>query len=244
VPLLSEYERVVDEQLGREHGMLEYEGSVREAARCTDPGDERRIREAIGSDWEAVDEALRVLRRAGLSTRGLRAAHASGVDVTGAGRPNMAGALLFWSLWLWSAGLFSGKPHGRGWELDEVAALVWAAAWLCRGREQRAFAATAMTSLALLRAPVLAWALTSDSLYKAGVVGPSYTEVGHLLAPLLVLSAVQVGCVFVPLAALVRIPGVGPACAQVLLLRGCARRCAGQWALLTARERPEEIELV
>ena len=96
-----------------------------------------------------------------------------------------------------------------------------------------------MTSLALLRMPFVAWVLTSDSLYKAGASGPAYAQLGRLLVPLLALSLVQLACVSVPIATLARIPRIGPLCVQVLLLRGCARRCAGQWAVPTVRGRPE-----
>lgn len=39
LPVLSEYERLRSEELGREGGLLAYQGSARDVAACTDQGD-------------------------------------------------------------------------------------------------------------------------------------------------------------------------------------------------------------
>ena len=74
-----------------------------QAAQCTNPTDERRIREAIAGAEEEVDVAIRVLMLAGAYTPSLRRSYESGVDIRGAGIFNLkAKVFIGASLWLLS----------------------------------------------------------------------------------------------------------------------------------------------
>ena len=91
VPTASEHQRFADARVEQEAELL----AVCDA-HCSDERDERNLRAAI-VDKDAVVRAVAVLRRAGMSTSGLRAA-AAVVDVHGAGRVNLAGLLFNWIL--------------------------------------------------------------------------------------------------------------------------------------------------
>ena len=224
--MASEWQRLADAQAAQEGQLLAYEGSARDA-RCFDPGDELRLRAAVGAEWGALDRAVAVLRRAGMSTSSLRRAAAAGVDVGDAGRVNVAGLCFCCSLWLWSACLFASLPFGARHWLDACCAVLWGAAWLSlRRRDQRAFAASALAFFTACRLPVVIVGWTVLGGYRRRYYSLARTEklAAQLLPWTAALSALQLLSLAVPLGAVASVPVMGPWLAHALLFRGCRGR--------------------
>jgi hypothetical protein len=219
VPVASEHQRFVDARVDQEAALLAV-WSVRDAS-CSEPRDELNLRAAI-SDWAAVERAVAVLRRAGMSTASLRDAAAAGVDVRDAGRVNVAGLCFNLCFWLWSARLFATLPYSQYHLLDAGCAVVWAVAWLAlRRRDQRAFAASALAFFTVCRLPLVVAGCTVLAGYRHRYLRLAVTErlAGQLLPWSLALSALQLVTLAVPLGSLARVPAIGPLAARVLLFK-------------------------
>jgi hypothetical protein len=222
VPVACERRRFENRRDALEGELLSYVGSTRDAA-CSDCRDEENIRAAIGADWASVDQAVSVLASASMSTKSLRQAAAAGVDVRGAGRVNLPSLCLDWVLWLWSSAFFAHLPFGAWLWLDASFAAVWAAVWLGRRGDQKAFAASALAFFTLCRLPCVVVACAVLGGYRRRYVGLAATErmAAWLLPCTLSLSALQLLTLFVPLGSVARLPRIGRVLASMLLLRSC-----------------------
>ena len=78
-----------------------------QAAQCTNPTDERRIREAIAGAEEDVDVAIHVLMLAGAYTSTLRRSYESGEDIRGAGIFNLKAKVFIGALLWFMSGIDS-----------------------------------------------------------------------------------------------------------------------------------------
>ena len=238
VPMASERRRFEDCRDALEGALLSHSGSTRDAI-CSNGRDEENIRAAIGADWAIVDGSVSVLVAAGMSTTSLRQAAAAGVDVRGAGRVSTPALCLNWVLWLWSSCFFAQLPFGSWLWFDAGCAVAWAAAWLRRPDDQKAFAASALAFLTLCRAPCVLLACTILGGYRRRYVGLAATErlAAFLLPCAMSLSLLQLLLLFVPLGLIARIPCVGPAVASTLLLRPCFRSTVAQNIAVELAER-------
>ena len=143
-----------------------------------------------------------------MSTTSLRQAAAAGVDVCGAGRVNLPSLCLVWVLWLWSSCFFAQLPFGSWLWLDAVCAVAWAAAWLRRPDDQKAFAGSALAFFTICRLPCVVLACTILGGYRRRYVGLAATErlAAFLLPCAMSLSLLQLLLLFVPLGLIARIP--------------------------------------
>jgi len=153
--MMSEVDRIRYRARKREAANLsaDYKGSVR-FARCSMASDEERIHDAIGDSADSVDEAVRVLITAGMSTPSLYHAAALGVDVTSAGYVAYAYVLLLCLHTCWEAGLVLILPPSFYDTFCCLACMALLIAWLALclrlPPDGRAFAVQAMQNLGFL----------------------------------------------------------------------------------------------
>uniref|UniRef100_A0A7S2K2S3 Uncharacterized protein n=1 Tax=Zooxanthella nutricula TaxID=1333877 RepID=A0A7S2K2S3_9DINO len=181
-------------------------------AQASVQADKDRILGLIGDQVAAVEHSLGVLLASGMSTQGLRAAAARGVDARRAAdvvwAAAVAGALLWLGSFVTSSWVFGGVwnpiPVWNG-----VTFMIGGGCFYSSQRDERAFWASAVPKLLLIN--VLLWLINALAI--------DLSSSGSLQAEALVCS-LSAGCVYLGRSGVSRLPRVGPWLAQLLGL-GC-----------------------
>eukprot|EP00928_Gymnodinium_smaydae_P031809 TRINITY_DN23228_c0_g1_i1.p1 TRINITY_DN23228_c0_g1~~TRINITY_DN23228_c0_g1_i1.p1 ORF type:complete len:575 (-),score=43.93 TRINITY_DN23228_c0_g1_i1:236-1960(-) len=141
------------------------------AAGCSNGDDAKRIQTEIHSELAHVDDAVLVLRAAGMSTRRLRAAHARGVDVASAGTISASNFCYIVGFWLTWQMMFLALPELQlgfiiSWIAVNFLVAVGSLVWYVRAvRDQRAFAVAVTAKVFLISAILLRFLTREDELF-------------------------------------------------------------------------------
>ncbi|CAE7418780.1 unnamed protein product [Symbiodinium sp. CCMP2592] len=205
-----------------------YQGSIAHAT-CSEAADSTRILGEIGDKMEAVDYAIHVLLKAGMSSPTLREIARAGIDVAGAGNAVIAFPVValvplnletLWSTYVdmvyMSEDVHLWIPL---WIFEFMSFLVRIAivVVLCRSqRDERCFIMKMMGKIVglwvVLACPFIAtWELES--------MQTSTPKSGWFAAPLLVYASI-LGFACLGMRRFLRCPGCGPCLLQLFLARG------------------------
>lgn len=225
---LAEVDRVrsAQFQIEAEHLRKDFSGSIADA-RCSEIADDNQIRAEIGPDVEPVNEAIRVLILAGMSTPNLRAAAERGVDVTGAGHCNWS--LLFFATTF--AVVIESKEHICRY-MNLGLTFVFVTLLSRESEDKKLFASAAFVKMSFIGFKVTICVLvlffncalrdmSSECVEMFETVFPHY-----LTATWLVTIAVTL----IGAGGVARIPHIGPFLAQLVYLG-----CAGHFSSLCIR---------
>eukprot|EP00928_Gymnodinium_smaydae_P059145 TRINITY_DN4239_c0_g1_i1.p1 TRINITY_DN4239_c0_g1~~TRINITY_DN4239_c0_g1_i1.p1 ORF type:complete len:668 (+),score=63.30 TRINITY_DN4239_c0_g1_i1:247-2004(+) len=191
-------------------------------AECSDDNDRARIHQEINDCIPEVDEVLRVLIKAGISTSGLREAYSRGVDVTSAGKWSLSQACVTPVAILWSV-QDEMTVYIRARYLLEFLGLLWLVVFALCPLDHRVFAVNALSRCAL---PVFACFYAAFPIAQGlgfEPITPLNTIPGATLGIVAFLTSVILAAAGP--ARTTRLPWLGPSVARFFMGRGCC----GKW---------------